>query len=58
MVIEDDGVGFDPQDPAIPTRGMGLVGMGERVQMIGGTLEIESEPGRGTTLFVRAPAGC
>jgi PAS domain S-box-containing protein len=56
LVIDDDGKGFDPNDPSTRTRGMGLVGMNERVQMIGGTLEIESEPGRGTTLFVKAPA--
>ena len=55
LVIDDDGQGFDPDDPASRTRGMGLVGMNERVQMVGGTLEIESGSGRGTTLFVKAP---
>jgi len=56
LVIDDDGKGFDPEDPSVRSRGMGLVGMSERVQMIGGTLDIESAPGRGTTLFVKAPA--
>ena len=36
LVIDDDGQGFDPDDPASRTRGMGLVGMNERVQMVGG----------------------
>jgi PAS domain S-box-containing protein len=56
LVIDDDGKGFDPEDPSVRSRGMGLVGMSERVQMIGGTLDIESAPGRGTTLYVKAPA--
>jgi two-component system sensor histidine kinase UhpB len=43
--IQDDGRGFDP---ATTTYGTGLQGMGDRLDAIGGTLAIESAPGRGT----------
>ncbi|HIJ62281.1 MAG TPA: GAF domain-containing protein, partial [Rhodospirillaceae bacterium] len=58
MIIEDNGRGFDC-DNGVPTpdtpRRMGLLGMRERLSSIGGTLEIESSPGQGTTLFVLTP---
>ncbi|HTH36935.1 MAG TPA: ATP-binding protein, partial [Pyrinomonadaceae bacterium] len=38
------------------TQGMGLTGMRERAALIGGTLELESAPGSGTTIYVRVPA--
>ena len=56
-MIEDDGVGFDT-DAAHKTgsdRGLGLIGMSERAAIIGGTVEIESSPGKGTTVYVRVP---
>jgi len=56
MLIEDNGVGFNPKDKKNLLKGIGLIGMKERAQLIGGTLEIESAPGRGTTVFVRVPA--
>jgi PAS domain S-box-containing protein len=51
-VVEDDGGGFDP---AAPTGRLGLAGMRERVELVGGTLEVESAPGRGTTVIARVP---
>ena len=45
--VADDGVGFDP---SAKTAGFGLLGMRERVALAGGRLEIDSAPGRGTTL--------
>jgi signal transduction histidine kinase len=51
LTVEDDGSGFDPKR----TRGMGLVGMEERVKQLGGRLEISSEPGKGTRLRVSLP---
>ncbi len=51
-VIEDDGVGFDP---GAAGSGMGLEGMRERLALIGGTLKIETRPGRGTTLVAVVP---
>ncbi len=56
LIIEDNGCGFDSGTPgAKPNshRGLGLDGMRERLMLVGGTLEIESTPGAGTTLFVR-----
>lgn len=51
VTIEDDGKGFD----ANRVRGLGLVGMNERVSQLGGTLKLESEPGRGARIFVDLP---
>jgi two-component system, chemotaxis family, CheB/CheR fusion protein len=55
LIIEDNGVGFNPKDKANRRKGLGLVGMNERAKISGGTLEIESGKGKGTTLFVRVP---
>ena len=52
VVIKDDGIGFSPQDPQ---SGFGLAGMRERVSLAGGTLEVRSEPGSGTTIRASLP---
>jgi signal transduction histidine kinase len=49
--IEDDGKGFDPRR----MRGLGLVGMNERVTQLGGVLKVDSDPTRGTRLRVDLP---
>jgi signal transduction histidine kinase len=49
--IADDGSGFD----AKRTRGMGLLGMEERVKRLGGTISIDSRPGARTTITVELP---
>ena len=49
--IEDDGKGFDPSR----MRGLGLVGMNERVTQLGGILKVDSDPTRGTRLWVDLP---
>lgn len=58
LLVADDGRGFDRSeealDDATPT-GMGLVGMEERLALLGGKLTIESEPGKGTRLYAVAP---
>jgi len=54
LTIVDDGVGFDVD--AVWGKGLGLISMLERVEAIGGTLEIRSSPGAGTRLEVRVPA--
>ncbi len=52
--ISDDGSGFDPE--AVLTAGcLGLVGMRERAEVLGGTLEVDSAPGQGTTIRARLP---
>jgi signal transduction histidine kinase len=49
--VQDDGVGFDKR----VVRGLGLLGMEERVRRLGGMLNIESQPGRGTTISAELP---
>ena len=57
-VVEDDGRGFD-SDPVPAAAGtdqrLGLLGMRERVALVGGTLTVESDFGRGTTVIARVP---
>jgi len=59
LVVEDDGRGFDPEHATLPLAdkmlGLGLLGMRERTALVGGTMDIESAPGKGTTVFVRFP---
>ena len=56
VIIEDDGKGFDVAsiDKEASTR-LGLFGMQERAQLVGGTLSIESSPSGGTTVYLRIP---
>ena len=51
--VTDDGVGFDPGKHS---DGLGLIGIRERVELVGGRIEIDSSPGSGTTLRVDLPA--
>ncbi len=57
LIVEDNGTGFDPGATASQgvDDGLGLLSMRERASVAGGTLEIESSPGKGTTIFVRIP---
>jgi signal transduction histidine kinase len=58
MIVEDNGRGFGWDHTATntpPGRRLGLLGIRERLSLVGGTLEVESAPGRGTTLFIRIP---
>jgi signal transduction histidine kinase len=49
--IQDDGAGF----PSGRDKGLGIMGMEERVRHLGGTLRIESEPGKGATVAILLP---
>ena len=51
LSIRDDGQGFD----ALHNKGLGLLGIQERVTRLGGTCRVQSQPGRGTTLSVELP---
>jgi signal transduction histidine kinase len=60
VLVDDDGCGFDPdglKQPQDSGRGLGLLGMRERAELFGGTVEIESSPGQGTRIRVRVPIG-
>lgn len=52
--ISDQGPGFDPHAAARKGR-LGLVGMRERVEMLGGSFELQSKPGEGTMIRVKLP---
>jgi signal transduction histidine kinase len=53
LIVEDDGVGFDPGDAGTTRHGLGLSGMRERASLVGATMQIESASGKGTTILVR-----
>ena len=58
VVVEDNGVGFDLESTTLPMGDegrLGLLGMQERVTLVGGILTFESTPGRGTTVIARVP---
>ena len=52
-VIEDDGRGFGKAETS--SNGLGILGMQERVALVGGRVEVESAPGSGTTLSIEVP---
>jgi NarL family two-component system sensor histidine kinase YdfH len=51
LTVEDDGHGFDP----VKSRGLGMLGMEERVRQLKGRFEFRSSPGKGTVLNVTLP---
>ena len=58
--VEDDGRGFDPERVGHPREtgeGLGLLGMRERLALLGASLKIESEMGRGTRVLITLPLG-
>jgi PAS domain S-box-containing protein len=55
LIVEDDGIGFQAEQRMGARQRFGLVGMRERATLLGGTLDIESRPGSGTTVAVRIP---
>jgi PAS domain S-box-containing protein len=58
VIVEDDGRGFDADasiDSEHRRQGLGLLGIRERAAMLGGTVQVESAPDAGTTIFVRLP---
>ncbi len=55
IMARDDGVGFDPEEEPKEKPTLGLHGMRERAQLVGGTVQILSVPGAGTTVLARLP---
>ncbi|MCM2254554.1 MAG: HAMP domain-containing protein [Vicinamibacteria bacterium] len=58
LEIEDDGQGFDPasiEKPGPDGRGLGLLGLHERAELLGGRATIQSSPGTGTRVLVEIP---
>jgi signal transduction histidine kinase len=59
LIVEDDGTGIRHEDLGVSgrqTSGFGLLGIRERLALVGGSLTIETAPDRGTALFCRIPA--
>jgi signal transduction histidine kinase len=54
LSIRDLGKGFDVGDPGA-RKGLGLISMAQRAELLGGTLELQSDPGQGTRIHVRIP---
>ncbi|MDX2075851.1 MAG: sensor histidine kinase [bacterium] len=55
IIIEDDGIGFNPDMVLQHKKSLGLRGMTERAGLLGGTLQIESAPQQGTSLYIDLP---
>jgi signal transduction histidine kinase len=53
--VADDGIGFDPGDPELRSRHLGLTSMEERARELGGTLTLSSELGTGTKVSLEVP---
>jgi signal transduction histidine kinase len=54
LTVADTGNGFEEQE-AFTRRGLGLISMRERVQLVNGELSVKSKPGAGTTIRARVP---
>ena len=55
LTVSDDGLGFDPTKIGI--KSLGLQGMRERAEMLGGKLDLRTRPGEGTRIIVTFPIG-
>jgi signal transduction histidine kinase len=58
VIVEDDGRGFDPESPSFRAQrrsGLGLRGMAERAALLSGRLQVESMPGKGSTVYLSLP---
>ena len=56
LIVEDNGIGFDPSTLETPGTGFGLTGMRERAALAGADFQIDAAPGHGTTVILRVPA--
>jgi signal transduction histidine kinase len=53
LTVRDDGRGFDPA--GVGTKSLGIQGMRERAEMLGGSLDLRTRPGEGTSVVVTFP---
>lgn len=54
LELSDDGIGFDPEQVSL-RGGLGLIILATRIRLVGGRLELRSQPGQGTRIVCRAP---
>jgi signal transduction histidine kinase len=57
LTVSDEGSGFDLAVTARTSRRLGLASMRERAEALGGTLQVDTEPGAGTTVMLEVPTG-
>ena len=55
LSVSDNGTGFAPSRPSTARRGIGLGNMRQRAESVGGVIEVQSVPGKGTRLILRTP---
>ena len=55
LTVQDDGVGFDPALVSGKRKSVGILGMKERLRLLGGTMKIDSRQNEGTTLIFMIP---
>ncbi|KIL51228.1 histidine kinase [Jeotgalibacillus alimentarius] len=55
LFVRDEGEGFNTESPTIKGTGLGVFGMTERAELIGGKLRLYSEQGKGTTVYLSVP---
>ncbi len=58
VAVEDDGIGFDMVEMTLSPdsqRGLGLMGMLERIELLGGEMDVDTAPGFGTKIYIRVP---
>lgn len=55
LIVKDNGKGFTPESVRWGTRGLGLIGMKERIRVLHGTFDVEASTGKGTTLTAWIP---
>lgn len=55
ILVEDDGIGFNVPNKMTSSKGMGLKSIAKRIAHLGGTLDIESKPGKGASIIIDIP---
>jgi len=55
IIVEDDGVGFNPKQTTPSSDGMGLSSIERRVELLEGSMEVDSSEGKGTTIVIDIP---
>ncbi len=58
LEVKDDGLGFDPssvREQALQSQHLGILGMRERAELVGGSIELESKPDNGTRIHIQVP---
>jgi len=55
LMVEDNGIGFDPFSPGLLERGSGMLHLRSRIELLKGSMNLDSKPGQGTTAIAQIP---